>query len=174
MKTMQNTKNPKVRLKTNLGDMTIALYEEKAPDTVANFLNYAKEGFYDGTIFHRIIAGFMIQGGGFKPGLVEKDTSSPIRNEADNGLRNDKGTIAMARTMDPHSATSQFFINASDNDFLNYRSATPDGWGYCVFGALVDGESALDAINRVPTTSSRGYDDVPKEDVVLKKVEIIQ
>lgn len=170
--TMQNATDPKVRLKTGLGEMTVVLYRQKAPETVANFLRYVEQGFYDGTIFHRVIKGFMIQGGGFEPGMVQKDTAGPIRNEADNGLANEKGTIAMARTSDPHSATSQFFINANDNDFLNYKSATPDGWGYCVFGKLVEGESVLDAIGRVPTGPSRGHDDVPVDDVVLEKVTL--
>nr|VFK16567.1 MAG: peptidyl-prolyl cis-trans isomerase B (cyclophilin B) [Candidatus Kentron sp. LFY] len=170
---MQDTKNPKVRLKTTLGDMTISLNAEKAPKTVANFLRYVKDGFYDGTIFHRVIAGFMNQGGGFKPGLTEKETFGAIRNEADNGLRNETGTIAMARTSDPHSATSQFFINANNNDFLDYKSPSESGWGYCVFGKIVDGESVSQAINKVSTGSSRGYDDVPKDDVILEKAEII-
>nr|VFJ73058.1 MAG: peptidyl-prolyl cis-trans isomerase B (cyclophilin B) [Candidatus Kentron sp. FW] len=170
---MQDTKNPKVRLKTSLGDMTISLDAQKAPETVANFLRYAKEGFYDGTIFHRVIAGFMNQGGGFRPGMIEKETAGAIRNEADNGLRNEKGTIAMARTSDPHSATSQFFINANDNDFLDYKSASQSGWGYCVFGKVIDGESVSAAINKVSTGSSQGYDDVPVDDVVLEKAEII-
>jgi len=170
---MQDAKTPKVRLKTNLGDMTLLLDAEKAPETVANFLRYVKDGFYDGTIFHRVIPGFMNQGGGFKPGLVEKETSNAIRNEADNGLRNEIGTIAMARTSDPHSATAQFFINASNNDFLNYKSSSESGWGYCVFGKIVDGESVSKAINQVSTGNSKGYDDVPKDDVILEKAEII-
>lgn len=170
--TMQNATDSKVRLKTNLGDMTIALNAEKAPETVANFLEYARKGFYDGTIFHRVIPGFMIQGGGFKPGMAEKSTSGAIRNEADNGLANEKGTIAMARTSEPHSATAQFFINANNNDFLNHRSPTPDGWGYCVFGKLVDGESVLDKINKVSTGNSHGHGDVPVDDVILEKVTI--
>nr|VFJ65817.1 MAG: peptidyl-prolyl cis-trans isomerase B (cyclophilin B) [Candidatus Kentron sp. DK] len=165
-------KDTKVRIKTNLGEMTILLDAQKAPDTVANFLQYARKGFYDGTIFHRVIKGFMIQGGGFEPGMKQKATDGTIRNEADNGLANDKGTIAMARTSDPHSATAQFFINANNNDFLNYRAATPDGWGYCVFGKLVAGESVLDAIGNVSTGSSHGHDDVPVDDVILEKVTI--
>nr|VFK79405.1 MAG: peptidyl-prolyl cis-trans isomerase B (cyclophilin B) [Candidatus Kentron sp. SD] len=170
---MQDIKNPRVRLKTTLGDMIISLNGEKAPETVANFLRYVKEGFYDGTIFHRVIAGFMNQGGGFKPGMAEKETFSAIRNEADNGLPNEIGTIAMARTSDPHSATSQFFLNASDNDFLNYKSSSESGWGYCVFGKIVEGESVSKAINKVSTGSSRGYGDVPENDVILEKAEII-
>nr|VFJ48521.1 MAG: Peptidyl-prolyl cis-trans isomerase (rotamase) -cyclophilin family [Candidatus Kentron sp. FM] len=174
IKTMQNAKKTTVRLKTNLGEMAILLHEREAPETVANFLRYVQEGFYDGTIFHRVIPKFMIQGGGFKPGMVEKETAAAIRNEADNGLANEKGTIAMARTSDPHSATSQFFINASDNDFLDYKSPTSAGWGYCVFGKLVEGEAVLDAINQVSTGSFRGYDDVPVDDVILEKVTLDQ
>nr|VFK11891.1 MAG: peptidyl-prolyl cis-trans isomerase B (cyclophilin B) [Candidatus Kentron sp. LPFa]VFK15159.1 MAG: peptidyl-prolyl cis-trans isomerase B (cyclophilin B) [Candidatus Kentron sp. LPFa]VFK28062.1 MAG: peptidyl-prolyl cis-trans isomerase B (cyclophilin B) [Candidatus Kentron sp. LPFa] len=170
---MQDTKNPKVRLKTTFGDMTISLYKQEAPETVANFLRYVKEGFYDGTIFHRVIPGFMNQGGGFKPGMKEKETFEAIRNEADNGLRNETGTIAMARTSEPHSATSQFFINASNNDFLDYKSPSESGWGYCVFGKIIDGESVHEAINKVSTGSSKGYDDVPVNDVILEKAEVL-
>nr|VFK55439.1 MAG: peptidyl-prolyl cis-trans isomerase B (cyclophilin B) [Candidatus Kentron sp. TUN]VFK55496.1 MAG: peptidyl-prolyl cis-trans isomerase B (cyclophilin B) [Candidatus Kentron sp. TUN]VFK61624.1 MAG: peptidyl-prolyl cis-trans isomerase B (cyclophilin B) [Candidatus Kentron sp. TUN] len=170
---MQDTTNPKVRLKTNLGDITLSLYAQKAPETVSNFLRYVKDGFYDGTIFHRVIADFMNQGGGFKPGMIEKETLNAIRNEADNGLPNETGTIAMARTSDPHSATSQFFINANDNDFLNYKSPAESGWGYCVFGKIVDGASVSEAINKVATGNSKGYDDVPIDNVILEKAEII-
>nr|VFK39024.1 MAG: peptidyl-prolyl cis-trans isomerase B (cyclophilin B) [Candidatus Kentron sp. TC] len=170
---MQNTTNPKVRLKTTLGEMTISLYEQEAPKTVANFLRYVREGFYDGTIFHRVIPGFMSQGGGFKPDMIEKETSGAIRNEADNGLRNETGTIAMARTSEPHSATSQFFINASNNDFLDYKSSSESGWGYCVFGKVTEGESVSEAINKVSTGSFRGYDDVPANDVILEKAEVL-
>ncbi len=169
---MQNMKETTVRLETSLGNMTLLLDEQKASETVANFLGYARKGFYDGTIFHRVIPGFMIQGGGFEPGMVEKETAGAIRNEADNGLRNKKGTIAMARTSDPHSASAQFFINANDNDFLDYKSSTPDGWGYCVFGKLTEGESVLDAINQVSTGSAHGHGDVPVKDVVLERVTI--
>nr|VFK22187.1 MAG: peptidyl-prolyl cis-trans isomerase B (cyclophilin B) [Candidatus Kentron sp. MB]VFK32595.1 MAG: peptidyl-prolyl cis-trans isomerase B (cyclophilin B) [Candidatus Kentron sp. MB]VFK75988.1 MAG: peptidyl-prolyl cis-trans isomerase B (cyclophilin B) [Candidatus Kentron sp. MB] len=170
---MQDTKNPKVRLKTSLGDITISLDAEKAPETVANFLRYVKDGFYDGTIFHRVISGFMNQGGGFKPGMIEKDTMGAIKNEADNGLRNEIGAIAMARTSEPHSATSQFFLNANNNDFLDYKSPSPSGWGYCVFGKIIEGESISQDINKVATGSAKGHDDVPKDDVILEKAEII-
>ncbi|MEE9423238.1 MAG: peptidylprolyl isomerase, partial [Gammaproteobacteria bacterium] len=138
----QATKGDKsvtVRMQTNKGEIVLELYADKAPETVENFIGYAKSGFYDGTIFHRVIPGFMVQGGGFEPGMKEKETKAPIKNEADNGLTNDLGTIAMARTPDPHSASSQFFINGKDNDFLNYSSQTAQGWGYCVFGKVTEG-----------------------------------
>jgi peptidyl-prolyl cis-trans isomerase B (cyclophilin B) len=162
-----------IKMHTNHGVMTLELDADKAPKTVENFLTYAREGFYDGTIFHRVIKGFMNQGGGFEPGMSQKKTHAPIENEADNGLSNSYGTIAMARTMDPHSATAQFFINAKDNTFLDHTGKTPDGWGYCVFGRVVDGTDVVDAINSVATGSSGGHGDVPLEDVVLEKVEII-
>jgi peptidyl-prolyl cis-trans isomerase B (cyclophilin B) len=158
---------------TNHGVMTLELDADKAPKTVENFLTYAREGFYDGTIFHRVIKGFMNQGGGFEPGMQQKPTHAPIENEADNGLTNDYGTIAMARTGDPHSATAQFFINAKDNSFLNHSSKTPDGWGYCVFGRVVEGKEVIDDINSVATANNQGHGDVPLEDVILEKVEII-
>jgi peptidyl-prolyl cis-trans isomerase B (cyclophilin B) len=162
-----------IKMHTNHGVMTLELDADKAPKTVENFLTYAREGFYDGTIFHRVIKGFMNQGGGFEPGMQQKPTHEPIENEADNGLSNDYGTIAMARTMDPDSATAQFFINAKDNAFLNHTAKTPDGWGYCVFGRVVDGTDVIDAINSVATGNSQGHGDVPLEDVILEKVEII-
>ena len=128
-----------ILFETTLGNITVELFETDAPETTANFRQYVEDSFYDGTIFHRVIDGFMIQGGGFEPGMVQKDTRDPISNEASNGLANNRGTIAMARTMDPHSATAQFFINVTDNDFLNFRSETPDGFGYCVFGRVFEG-----------------------------------
>ena len=161
-----------VRMQTNLGTIVLELDPEKAPETVANFVEYAKSGFYDGTIFHRVIPGFMIQGGGFEPGMKQKQTRAPIRNEADNGLKNDTGTIAMARTPDPHSATAQFFINVKDNDFLNYTSSTPQGWGYCVFGKVVEGMDVVHKIEKVATGNRGGHADVPLEDVVIEKVTV--
>ncbi len=161
-----------VHMKTSKGDIVLELYPDKAPKTVANFIEYARSGFYDGTIFHRVIPGFMIQGGGFEPGMKEKDTRATIENEADNGLKNDLGSIAMARTPDPHSASSQFFINAKDNDFLNYRSQTAQGWGYCVFGKVVDGLDVVQAIEKVSTGNRGGHGDVPVEDVIIEKVTV--
>lgn len=162
----------KVRLTTSEGDVVIALDQENAPKTSANFLEYVNDGHYDGTIFHRVIDGFMIQGGGFEPGMQQKSTRSPIENEADNGLTNDKGTIAMARTNDPHSASSQFFINCNQNDFLNFKAKTPDGWGYCVFGEVVEGLDVVTLIEDTPTTSKAGHQDVPKEDIVIEKAVV--
>ena len=163
-----------IKMNTNFGTITLELDEDKAPVTVENFLRYAKEGHYDGTIFHRVINGFMIQGGGMKPGMVEKDTHAPIKNEADNGLKNDRGTIAMARTMEPHSATAQFFINVNNNAFLNHTGPTPDGWGYAVFGKVVDGMDVVDKIKEVKTGSHGFHQDVPVEDVVIESVEIVE
>lgn len=154
-------------LKTTLGDIEIELNHEKAPLTAANFENYVKSGFYKGTIFHRVIKGFMIQGGGLTAELKEKDTSAPIKNEADNGLKNQRGTIAMARTSDPHSASSQFFINTVDNDFLNYRNKTIRGWGYCVFGKVTKGMDVVDKIEAVKTGTRSGYSDVPVETIEI-------
>ena len=162
-----------VKLKTNFGDITIALDAEKAPASVANFLEYAKNGFYTNTIFHRVISGFMVQGGGFEPGMKQKTTKSPVKNEADNGLKNDKYTVAMARTNDPHSATAQFFINVENNEFLNFKSPTPQGWGYCVFGKVVEGNDIVDKIATVKTSSKGFHQDVPVEDVVIQGVEIL-
>jgi peptidyl-prolyl cis-trans isomerase B (cyclophilin B) len=161
-------KHSMVKLHTNHGDITIELDAEKAPETVRNFLDYAGSGFYDGTIFHRVINNFMIQGGGFEPGLKQKKVKAPIKNEAANGLKNDNYTIAMARTSDPQSATAQFFINVKDNDFLNYPGQ--DGWGYCVFGKVVEGKEVVDAIRKVKT----GSQDVPVEDVIITKAEVLQ
>lgn len=160
---------PQVLLETTSGDILLELDDEKAPETVANFLKYVDEGFYDNTIFHRVIPGFMIQGGGMDARMKEKTTHDPIRNEADNGLKNTRGSIAMARTMDPHSASAQFFINLVDNDFLNHRDKTQDGWGYAVFGNVVDGMDVVDKIAKVKTGSSGIHDDVPKETIMITK-----
>ena len=162
-----------IRFTTNKGVFDVELNEAAAPKTCENFLQYVRSGFYNGTIFHRVISGFMIQGGGFEPGLQQKETKAPIENEANNGLKNDKYTIAMARTSDPHSATSQFFINVSDNDFLNHTVPSGQGWGYAVFGRVVKGFDVIDRIAKVKTGSSRGFQDVPREDVVIEKAEII-
>jgi peptidyl-prolyl cis-trans isomerase B (cyclophilin B) len=166
--------NPQVRLVTSLGDITLELDAQKAPATVENFLGYVDSGFYDGTIFHRVIDGFMVQGGGFEPGLKQKSVRAPIRNEAANGLRNDAHTIAMARTSDPHSASSQFFINVKDNDFLNHSAPTAQGWGYCVFGRVVEGTEVVGRIKRVATGSRGFHQDVPAEDVVITKAERVE
>ena len=160
-----------VKLHTNMGVITLQLDAEKAPNTVKNFLEYVNSGFYTNTILHRVIANFMIQGGGFEPGMKQKKTNAPIKNEARNGLRNDKYTIAMARTGDPHSATAQFFINVKDNGFLNYPGQ--DGWGYCVFGKVVEGTDVVDAIRNVKTGNRGGFQDVPLEDVVITKAEVV-
>jgi peptidyl-prolyl cis-trans isomerase B (cyclophilin B) len=161
-----------IKLNTNFGTITLALDHDKAPITAANFEQYVKDGFYDGTIFHRVIDGFMVQGGGMMPGMIEKQSRDSIKNEADNGLTNDRGTIAMARTNAPHSASAQFFINIKDNGFLNHRSPTTDGWGYCVFGRVVDGMDVVDKIKGVQTGNAGGHQDVPVEDVVLESVVI--
>jgi peptidyl-prolyl cis-trans isomerase B (cyclophilin B) len=162
-----------VKLHTTLGEITLELDEAKAPATVRNFLEYVNGGFYDGTIFHRVIDNFMVQGGGFEPGLRQKTARDPIRNEADNGLQNVAYSVAMARTPDPHSASSQFFINVADNDFLDHSAPTPRGWGYCVFGRVVEGKDVVDQIRKVHTGSRSGHDDVPAEDVIIKKAEVI-
>lgn len=163
-----------VKLHTNHGTITIQLDAEKAPNTVKNFLEYVKNGSYDNTIFHRVIDNFMIQGGGFEPGMKQKPTLAPIQNEAANGLKNDKYTLAMARTGDPHSATAQFFINTKDNDFLNYTAANQQGYGYCVFGKVVEGMDVVDKIGKVKTGNSGGHGDVPKEDVIITKAELVK
>lgn len=163
-----------VKIHTSKGVITLELYPEKAPETVENFLRYAREGFYEGTLFHRVIKGFMIQGGGMESGMTPKQTNPPIKNEADNGLGNGRGTIAMARTPNPHSASSQFFINLNNNAFLDFRTPTPDGWGYCVFGKVTDGMDVVEAIEKVRTTSRAGHQDVPAEDVLIEKVEIVE
>lgn len=162
-----------IRLTTNHGTIDIELDHAKAPETAANFERYVREGFYDGTIFHRVINGFMVQGGGFEPGMKQKPTGAPIKNEAANGLKNDKYTLAMARTNDPHSATAQFFINVSNNDFLNHTAPSGQGWGYAVFGKVVKGEEVVDAIKTVSTGRQLGHSDVPVTDVVIEKAEII-
>lgn len=162
-----------VLLKTSMGDITVKLNEEKAPKTAANFKGYVEKGFYDGVIFHRVINGFMVQGGGFEPGMVQKETDAPIQNEANNGLKNTKYSLAMARTMDPHSASAQFFINVADNSFLDFKSETADGWGYAVFAEVVDGQDVVERIKSVPTTFRGGHQDVPTEDVVIEKATLV-
>lgn len=161
-----------VKLSTNFGDITIELNAEKAPITVANFLSYVEKGFYEGLIFHRVINGFMIQGGGMDADMKQKATDAPIKNEADNGLANDAYTIAMARTSVPDSASSQFFINVNDNDFLNHTAPTSSGWGYCVFGKVVEGMDVVDKIKAVKTTNRAGHQDVPVEPVVINKAVV--
>ena len=161
-----------VKLTTNKGIITLQLDAEKAPLSVKNFLDYVNSGFYSNTIFHRVIPNFMIQGGGFEPGMKQKPTNAPVKNEAANGLKNDIYTIAMARTSDPHSATAQFFINTKNNSFLDYPGQ--DGWGYCVFGKVVEGKEVVDAIGKVQTGSSGFYQDVPKEDVIITKAEEVK
>ena len=161
------SENPGVLLETTSGDILVELYPDKAPETVANFLKYVDNGFYNNTIFHRVIPGFMIQGGGLTARMQQKDTEAPIKNEADNGLKNDRGTIAMARTMDPHSATAQFFINLVDNDFLNFQAPSGNGWGYCVFGKVTEGMDVVDKIAKVKTTTVGMYQDVPSDLVVI-------
>lgn len=161
-----------VKLHTNHGVITLELDAEKAPETVKNFIAYVEAGHYDNTLFHRVIDGFMIQGGGFEPGMNQKGTNAPVKNEADNGLKNERGTIAMARTQDPHSATAQFFINVADNDFLNFRAPSAQGWGYCVFGRVTDGMDVVDAIKNVQTRSSGFHQDVPAENVVIERAEV--
>ena len=159
-------------LHTSAGDITLELDFEKAPISAANFKQYAENGHYDGTIFHRVIDNFMIQGGGFEPGMKQKATGAPIQNEADNGLSNDVGTIAMARTMEPHSASAQFFINVKDNDFLNHSDKSPQGWGYAVFGKVTDGMDVINAIKGCETGSVGGHGDVPLEDIIIESVTI--
>ena len=163
-----------VELHTNHGVIKLELDAEKAPKSVENFLNYVKKGHYDNTVFHRVIDGFMIQGGGFEPGMKQKSTDAAIVNEANNGLKNEKGTLAMARTNDPHSATAQFFINVNDNDFLNHSSPTPQGWGYAVFGRVVDGLDVVEKIKKVKTGSKGFHQDVPVDDVVIEKAVVVE
>jgi len=161
-----------VTIKTSLGDIIVELDAEKAPASVENFLSYVKDGHYDGTIFHRVISNFMIQGGGFEPGMQQKETKPPVKNEANNGLTNDRYTVAMARTNDPHSATAQFFINVQDNDFLNFSSETSRGWGYAVFGRVVDGTDVVEKIKAVATGQKGPFGDVPVEDVMIESISI--
>ena len=162
-----------ILMKTNHGNITIDLDADKAPETVANFLEYVNSGHFNNTIFHRVIKGFMIQGGGFEPGMSQKDTNDPIKNEANNGLANEKYTIAMARTNEPHSASCQFFINTKDNSFLNFTSESPQGWGYCVFGKVTEGQDVVDTIEDVATGSHGFHQDVPVEDVVIESAEVV-
>lgn len=162
-----------IKLHTNHGVISIELNAEKAPKTAQNFIDYVSAGHYNGTIFHRVIDGFMIQGGGFEPGMKQKPVRAPIENEANNGLKNKRGTLAMARTNDPHSATAQFFINVVDNSFLDHTAPTGSGWGYCVFASVVDGMDAVDKIRAVKTGSSGFHQDVPVEDVIIERAEIV-
>ena len=167
-------KTTMVKLHTNHGVITLQLDAEKAPNTVKNFLDYVNAGFYTNTIFHRVIDGFMIQGGGFEPGMKQKPVNAPIKNEAANGLSNDKYTIAMARTGDPHSATAQFFINTKDNGFLNYSAPNQQGYGYCVFGKVIEGKDVVDAIGKVQTGFRGGMQDVPQQDVIITSAEVVK
>lgn len=170
----QSKENPMVRMTTNFGVIEIEMFSEQAPVTTANFMQYVNDGFFDGLVFHRVMPGFVIQGGGFEPGMKHKDTNAPIQNEADNGLKNDRGTLSMARTGDPHSATSQFFISLKDNDFLNHTGKNANGWGYAVFGKVVSGMDVVDAIAKTPTGSKAGHDNVPVEDAIIEKAEQIE
>ncbi len=162
-----------VKLHTSMGVITLELEAEKAPKTVENFLQYVRDGFYDGTIFHRVIDGFMVQGGGFEVGMSQKPTREPVENEAANGLKNEAYTIAMARTPNPNSATAQFFINVSNNSFLNFTAPTPQGFGYAVFGKVIDGKEVVDAIKKVRTGGRAGHQDVPVEDIIITRAEIV-
>jgi peptidyl-prolyl cis-trans isomerase B (cyclophilin B) len=164
----------KVKLTTNLGAIVIQLEDEKAPVTVANFIAYVKQGFYNGTIFHRVIPGFMAQGGGFDTSFSQKSTNAQIKNEANNGLKNKRGTLAMARTSDPDSATAQFFINYKDNSFLDYTSPTSSGWGYAVFAEVVEGLDVADSMAKQPTGNRGGHQDVPKTDIIIETAEIVE
>ncbi|MEW6076292.1 MAG: peptidylprolyl isomerase [Thermodesulfobacteriota bacterium] len=163
-----------IKLDTSMGEIELEIFEDKAPKTAANFISYVKSGHYDGTIFHRVIDGFMIQGGGMTAEMKEKATGAPIPNEADNGLTNDAYTVAMARTSDPNSATAQFFINVKKNDFLNYKSKTPQGWGYAVFGKVVKGQGVVNKIKGVPTGRKGMHEDVPQTPVVINKAEVVE
>ena len=162
-----------IKLHTNHGVIAVELDVDKAPESAKNFLAYAEAGHYDNTIFHRVIEGFMIQGGGFEPGMKQKPCNAPIKNEADNGLKNERYTLAMARTSDPHSATAQFFINVSDNAFLDFKAANSSGWGYCVFGKVVEGSDVVDKIRGLKTGSKGFHQDVPVEDVIIERAEIL-
>ena len=172
-KNMSNT-HTKVKLTTSLGEFVIQLEDEKAPVSAANFIAYVKQGFYNGTIFHRVIPGFMAQGGGFDAAFKQKDTNAPIKNEADNGLKNKRGTLAMARTNDPNSATAQFFVNYKDNSFLDHTGPTPSGWGYAVFGEVTEGMDVVDSMAKQATGNRGMHQDVPKTDIVIEKAEIIE
>jgi len=163
-----------ILLQTNLGDIKLELDYDKAPETAKNFEQYVRDGFYDGLIFHRVIPNFMVQGGGFEPGMQPRKTREPIQNEADNGLSNKAGTIAMARTMDPHSATAQFFINVEDNGFLDHSGKNAEGWGYCVFGKVVEGMDTVNKIRATRTTMTAGHQDVPQQDIVIEKAEVLE
>jgi len=165
---------PLVKLTTSMGDIEVELYDDKAPKSVANFLAYVKDGHYDGTIFHRVINGFMIQGGGFTADMQQKPTNNPVDNEADNGLKHEAYTLAMARTQDPHSASAQFFINVKNNDFLNHTSKTPQGWGYTVFGKVTKGQGVINKMKAVPTGNKGMFDDVPREAVTIIKAEVVE
>lgn len=171
--TLANQINPMIILTTNKGDITIEMYANEAPVTVQNFLGYVESGFFDGLIFHRVINGFMIQGGGFTPEMQQKSTGDPIQNEADNGLKNETGTIAMARTGDPHSATAQFFINLENNDFLNHTAKNPQGWGYTVFGKVTEGMDVVKQIGSVSTGREGSYSDVPEEPVIIEQIRLL-
>ncbi len=162
-----------VKLHTNHGVITLDLDADKAPKSVANFLDYVNSGAYNNTIFHRVIDGFMVQGGGFEPGMSQKPVNAPVENEAGNGLKNEAYTVAMARTPDPHSATAQFFINVASNSFLNYTAATPQGFGYCVFGKVVEGREVVDKIKKLKTGNRAGHQDVPVEDVIIERAEVV-
>jgi peptidyl-prolyl cis-trans isomerase B (cyclophilin B) len=162
-----------IKLHTNYGVISLELDSEKAPETVQNFLDYVTSGFYDNTIFHRVIDDFMIQGGGLEPGMQQKQTQAPIQNEAANGLKNEAYTVAMARTADVHSATAQFFINVANNGFLNYKESTPQGYGYCVFGKVIEGQDVVDKIKKVDTGDRNGHQNVPLDDVVIQKAEVV-
>ena len=163
-----------IRLHTSKGVIDIEVDHDKAPTTAENFEQYVRDGFYDGTLFHRVIDGFMIQGGGLTPDMSTKPTRKPIKNEADNGLKNVTGSIAMARTSDPHSATAQFFINVKNNNFLDFKSKDINGWGYCVFGKVVNGMDVVNTIKTQPTTSKKGHQDVPEEDILIEKAELVE
>lgn len=169
-----NMTNPKIKIETTKGDIILELDGKNAPNSTKNFVEYVQAGFYDGTIFHRVIPGFMVQGGGMNPDMSEKETNAPIKNEANNGLKNDRGTIAMARTNDPHSASSQFFINVKDNAFLNFSSESMQGWGYAVFGKVTEGMDVVDAIVAVKTGNQGYHSDVPVESVVMNKVTVVE
>lgn len=163
-----------IKFETTMGEFTMELYADKAPKTVENFLEYVREGFYDGTIFHRVIDGFMVQGGGFTPDMAQKPTKDPVENEADNGVKNEMYTVSMARTMEPHSATAQFFVNVADNSFLDFRAKNPQGWGYCVFGKVVDGTDVIDKMRKVETGNFGFHENVPAESIVIEKAYEIE